>query len=95
MVVLVVTWMAIKGHEDEVADVFAKLAAESRKEPGCLMFNPHRHKTNPSRFLIYEQYKDDAAMESHRSSPHFKEYVQKRLPLVGVRVEGEFYDSVL
>jgi len=95
MIVLVVTWFALKGQEQKVAELFSKLAAEARKEPGCLMFNPHQHKTNPARFLIYEQYKDDAAMDAHRASPHFKEYVQKELPGMAVRVEGELYRAPL
>jgi len=34
MVVLAVTWIAKSGKEVEVADLFSKLTAESRKEPG-------------------------------------------------------------
>ena len=94
MVVLVVTWVALKDHEDEVASIFSKLAVEARKEPGCAMFVPHRHKTERAHFLIYEQYRDDAALEAHRASPHFKEYVLKRLPGIGVRVEGELYEPL-
>ena len=37
MVVLAVTWMAKIGRESEVAVIFEKLTAESRKEPGCVM----------------------------------------------------------
>ena len=95
MVVLAVTWMAVTGHEDEVAALFSKLAVEARKEPGCLMFVPQRHKTNPARFLIYEQYKDETAFEAHRVTPHFQEYVRKRLPAVAVRVEGELYEPLI
>ena len=71
MVVLAVTWMAKIGRESEVAAIFEKLSAESRKEPGCLMYQVHKHKTDPRRFFIYEQYKDDAALEAHRAAPHF------------------------
>jgi len=38
MVVLAVTWMAKTGRESEVAALFEKLTAESRKEPGCVMY---------------------------------------------------------
>jgi quinol monooxygenase YgiN len=94
MVVLVVTWMAVKDRDDEVASIFSKLSAEARKEPGCVMFAAQRHKTNRARFLIYEQYRDDAALEAHRASAHYKEYVLKRLPPLAVRVEGELYDPL-
>ena len=91
MVVLAVTWMAKSGHEDEVAQIFSKLQAASRKEPGCLMYIVHRHKTDPQRFFLYEQYRDDAAREAHRQSPHFQEYVAKALKDIGERTEGELY----
>jgi quinol monooxygenase YgiN len=94
MVVLAVTWMAKAGRETEVADIFSKLTEESRKEPGCLMFQVHRHKTEPRRFFIYEQYKDDASLEAHRASPHFLNFVKKELPKVGERVEGNLYEPL-
>jgi quinol monooxygenase YgiN len=28
----------------------------------------------PATVLIYEQYVDEAALEAHRGSPHFKQY---------------------
>ena len=94
MVVLVVTWMARAGQEAEVATVFSKLTEESRKEPGCVMYQVHRHKTEPRRFLIYEQYKDDAALEAHRTAPHFLRYARKELPKVAERVEGNLFESL-
>lgn len=94
MVVLAVTWMAKTGKETEVADIFSKLTAESRKEPGCAVFQVHRHRTEPRRFFIYEQYKDDAALESHRATPHFLQYAKKELPKVADRVDGQLYDPL-
>ena len=94
MVVLAVTWMAKTGKETDVADIFSKLTVESRKEPGCAMFQVHRHRTEPRRFFIYEQYKDDAALESHRAAPHFLQYAKKELPKVADRVDGQLYDPL-
>jgi quinol monooxygenase YgiN len=91
MIVLAVTWMSKDGHEAEVAKIFGVLEVESRKEPGCLMYIVHRHRTDPRRFFIYEQYKDDAALESHRGSAHFQRYVVGELPKHGARMEGELY----
>ncbi len=91
MVVLAVTWMARPGHEDEVAGIFGKLQAASRQEPGCLMYVVHRHRADSTRFFIYEQYRDDAALEAHRQSPHFQEYAIRALKDIGERKEGELY----
>lgn len=94
MVVLAVTWMAKAGHEAEVVGLFSKLTEESRKEPGCVMYQVHRHKTDPRKFFIYEQYKDDAALEAHRSTPHFLQYARKDLTKIADRVDGQLYDPV-
>jgi len=94
MVVLAVTWMARVGHESEVATLFGKLTEESRKEPGCLMYVVHRHKTEPRRFFIYEQYKDDAGLEAHRAAPHFLQFARKDLPKIAERVEGNLFEPL-
>jgi len=91
MVVLAVTWMAKAGREAEVASVFSKLTEASRKEPGCILYQVHRHKTEPRRFFIYEQYKDDAALEAHRTTAHFLQHAKKELPRIADRVEGNLY----
>ena len=92
--VLAVTWMAKAGRENDVAQVFGKLTEESRKEPGCLMYVVHRHKTEPRRFFIYEQYKDDAGLEAHRAAAHFLQYAKKELPKIADRVEGNLYQPL-
>jgi (4S)-4-hydroxy-5-phosphonooxypentane-2,3-dione isomerase len=94
MVVLAVTWMAKTGREEEVAAIFSKLTAESRGESGCIMYQVHRHKTEPRRFFIYEQYKDDAALEAHRAAPHFLQHARKDLPKIADRVEGHLYAPI-
>ena len=94
MVVLAVTWMAKVGHEAEVTSLFAKLTEESRKETGCSLYQVHRHKTEPRRFFIYEQYNDDAALEAHRNAPHFLQYARKDLPKVADRIEGHLYEPL-
>ena len=94
MVVLAVTWMAKTGREAEVAGIFSKLTEESRKESGCVMYQVHRHKTDSRRFFIYEQYKDDAAMEAHRASPHFLQFARKDLPKIADRIEGNLFEPL-
>jgi (4S)-4-hydroxy-5-phosphonooxypentane-2,3-dione isomerase len=92
MVVLAVTWMAKVGHEADVAALFEKLTELSRKEPGCALYCAHRHKTEPRRFFLYEQYKDDAALEAHRTAPHFLQFARKDLPKIADRVEGHLFE---
>ncbi len=94
MIVLAVVWVAKPGHEEKVASVFRKLETESRKEPGCLMYNVHRLKDDPARFFIYEQYRDDAALQAHRESLHFQQYAVTGLQDIADRVTGDLYSPL-
>jgi len=94
MIVLAVTWKAHPGKENEVVRVFSLLQTEARKEPGCLMFVVHRGHEDRFLFFVYEQYKDEAALEAHRATPHFKKYAQGELPKLGDRVEANLYDPI-
>lgn len=91
MVVLAVTWMAKTGKEAETTAIFQRLTQASRGEPGCVMYVVHQHKTDPRKFFIYEQYKDDAALEAHRAAPHFLQLAKKELPKVADRLDGQLY----
>jgi quinol monooxygenase YgiN len=74
MICLAVRLLAKNGMENKVAEAFRPLIEQSRREPGCLMYVVHQRKDEPRRFLVYEQYKDDAALEAHRESDHFQKY---------------------
>ena len=58
----------------DVAAAVAQLAAESRREPGCISYIPHQVQDDPDTILIYEQYRDPKALEAHRASDHFRKY---------------------
>jgi quinol monooxygenase YgiN len=74
MICLNVRLLVKPGHEKQVAELFGPLTEASRKEPGCVFYQAHQHRDDPRKFLVYEQYKDDAALDAHRNSEHFKRY---------------------
>lgn len=45
--------------------------ASERDEPGCLRFNVIRDTKDENVYVFYEIYKDKAAMDAHRATPHF------------------------
>jgi quinol monooxygenase YgiN len=63
-----------KDDRDRVADILRKLALASRQEAGCVNYVPHHVDGDPETVLIYEQYRDQAAVDIHRASPHFEQY---------------------
>jgi quinol monooxygenase YgiN len=58
----------------EVLAAVQQLAAASRQEPGCISYIPHELAGDSSLVMIYEQYRDEAALEAHRATPHFHRY---------------------
>src|SRR5215813_13712884 len=74
MICLAVTFIIKEGHEEEAKDLFLKLTLLTRKEPGNLMYVAHCSITDPRRFFLYEQYVDQAALDTHRASEHFIQY---------------------
>jgi len=42
-----------------------------RDEPGCLRFNVLRDQNDENVFYFYEVYRDAAALEAHRATPHY------------------------
>ena len=47
------------------------LQEKTRQEPGCRQYVFHQCVEEPNRFLIYEVYDDQAALEAHRATEHF------------------------
>ncbi len=79
MVSLVVRLTFPPEDRAEMADAVRLLAAESRKEPGCVTFIPHHMEGDPDTIVIYEQYLDQSAQAAHRASAHFKKYAVEGL----------------
>lgn len=48
------------------------IGSRERENGGCLRFDVHRDQTDETKFIFYEVYKDDAAIEFHKNTEHFK-----------------------
>jgi quinol monooxygenase YgiN len=63
-----------QADRDAIDEILCNLSAASRKEPGCISYVPHFVEGEGCTVLIYEQYRDEAALEHHRATPHFHQY---------------------
>ena len=59
---------------DYIENVLREITRESRLEPGCVSYVPHFVDGDANTVVIYEQYRDEAAAELHRATPHFAKY---------------------
>ena len=87
MIVLIATYHAQPGKGDVITPLLVQLAERSRAEPECELYLVNRSTTDPDTFVLYEQYRDNAAIAAHRETPHFQELaVGQIIPMLQQRV---------
>lgn len=69
-------------------------AAASVNEPGCLRFEVYRVADDPTRFVLFEAYRDVAAREAHWATPHFLAYRDATADLITDRA-ASIYEPVV
>jgi len=47
------------------------LVAPSRAEAGCMEYHAHQDSADPSVFVMWEVWKDQASLDAHGKMPHF------------------------
>lgn len=73
MITVLAKLKALPGKEAELAEACSQLAKDVQaQEEGCLMYIAHVSIADPSEIVMFEKYKDEAASNDHRHSPHFK-----------------------
>jgi (4S)-4-hydroxy-5-phosphonooxypentane-2,3-dione isomerase len=84
MIVLIVHMKIKPGTEQECKRLIALLEQNTRQEPGCIQYKGLQSTVDSTSFAMYEEYKDEAALQSHSSSDHFKQYVKEGLDKIVV-----------
>jgi quinol monooxygenase YgiN len=69
--VVVARMITRDGEQDRAAQIIEELVPASREEPGVIQYVAHRDPEDPRVFLMYEQYRDEAAFEEHGKTEHF------------------------
>lgn len=77
-IVLAVHMEAAAGREQELENELRALLGPTRGEPGCLAYELHRDPERPGRFMFYEKFRNQAALDAHLDSPHFRKFVDYR-----------------
>jgi quinol monooxygenase YgiN len=85
-ITVVARWRVREDHLDDVLAHVAELRIASLAEPGCLEYAAFRSIDAADELLLVERYRDVAALEAHRQSPHYGALVVERiLPLLADR----------
>lgn len=75
MSVKVIAFVTVKpGHESAFEEAAGVCVTASRREPGVLHYDLWRETEGERRYVFNELYKDEAAVQSHMASDHFKAF---------------------
>ena len=75
MIVLLVQFTVKAGSEARCRELIRIMEENTRREPGCRQYTGHQSSEDPRRFMFYEVYDDQAALDAHGKMPYFKEHV--------------------
>ncbi|MDR2914335.1 MAG: antibiotic biosynthesis monooxygenase [Tannerella sp.] len=64
------------GKEAAFIDAAKAVVEATRKEPGCFSYTLYQSPMAPASFIFYEEYEDDAAIDTHANSDHFKVFAR-------------------
>ena len=62
-------------HLETVRPWYAELVEKTRLEPDCIAYDLYVDQQNPGHFIFIEQWPDQAALDAHCQSEHFRRLV--------------------
>jgi quinol monooxygenase YgiN/quercetin dioxygenase-like cupin family protein len=68
----------IEGKEEELKRELLGLSAPTRAEPGCLTYDLYQSPEKKNLFMRYEVWRNAAALEEHKMTPHIRASFAKR-----------------
>ncbi|MDD4362891.1 MAG: putative quinol monooxygenase [Atribacterota bacterium] len=83
-----------EGKKEEFKNLAAELIKGSQQEPGCVSYDLYEDINNVNTVAFIEEWKDLAAIEGHRKSPHFTKIVPQLAELREGKPELNLYKPV-
>ena len=71
-ITVVATFQAKPGKEAELRTALIGLIAPTRKEAGCLNYDLHMAKDDPTKFLFHENWTSQGHLDAHLKNTHIQ-----------------------
>jgi quinol monooxygenase YgiN len=79
MIVIAAKMIGKPERRADILRLVATVAQPSRAEAGCITYNFYERQPPASEFLFFEEWADQAAVDSHLKTPYFQEFM-KQIP---------------
>jgi quinol monooxygenase YgiN len=93
-VVVVGSFTAQPGKEEEAAEAFQALVAPTHAESGCILYALHRGVDDPRRLAFVERWAAREDLDAHLQSDHVKEVLTRVEELFGDSADIVVYESL-
>ena len=92
---VVATLKVAEGKGGEFESVFGDLAAQVKaNEPGNQLYRVFKSRADTNTYIVMEIYADQAALEAHGKSDHFKAAGPRIGPTLGGRPDVQYFDAI-
>jgi quinol monooxygenase YgiN len=88
---LIVTIKAKAGKERDLEAVFAPCIAATKKEAGCLAYELNRDPDSPTTYVMFEKFRNVAALETHLKLAHTAKLFKDIAPLTDGDIQAKVY----
>jgi quinol monooxygenase YgiN len=88
---LFVTIKAKPGKEKDLEAAFAPCIAATKKEAGCLAYELNRDPDEPTTYVMFEKFKNLAALEKHLKLEHTAKLFKAIEPLTDGEIKAKVY----
>ncbi|MBC8442076.1 MAG: antibiotic biosynthesis monooxygenase [Deltaproteobacteria bacterium] len=95
MITLMAKIIAKQGNEADLEAALSALVKEVEAEEGTLEYVLNKSQNDPCRFMVFEVYKDDAALKHHGSTDYFKKTMKESAGYLAQKPVMEFYTEVI
>ena len=93
-VVVVGSFKARPGKEEEALEAFRTLVAPTHAEDGCILYALHRGADDPSRLAFVERWASREQLDAHLESAHVGELLARVEELFGDSADIVVYDAM-
>ncbi len=69
-----VTFIAKEGSEAKMKELLSAMVVPSKAEVGCMFYEIFQYENNPRKFMAVETWENEAALDGHKVSSHYKVY---------------------
>ena len=77
MIVIAAKFVGKPERRSDIIRLAATVAKPSRAEAGCISYNFYEQQPATNEFLFFEEWADQAAVDFHFQTAHFKEFMKE------------------